>query len=231
MRSLEITAYVFGALLISHTAAAQTSIRFCENTNSGTMKVLEGNSCPSGWTLREWSPQATQPAQQGPAGPTGPQGPAGATGPAGPAGPGLGQIVDSLGQPVGTLSDPMNGTVFRMVGADPVIFPASPLGVSQTTITFYHHESNCGGDRYLFNFNFSGFVYFGEAVGHTLFYTRLVDPARTHTEQVLSQEIVAPNSDPNQIGACTNSGSPVPMTVGLATSTDLSSLVPPFKIQ
>ncbi len=146
-------------------------------------------------------------------------------------GPGLGQVVDSIGQAVGTLVDPKAGIVFRQLGSDWVVFTASPAGLVPEPVTFFHTQANCQGPRFVWNFNMGGFAYFGQIASSTVFYT-VQDPS--HIENVLSSEVVAPNAtDPSQMGACTDwGGAASSMTVGAAISTtELSTLVAPFKIQ
>jgi hypothetical protein len=188
---------------------------------------LKGDVGPQG-PKGDVGPQGPK-GDPGPQGPAGPQGIQGAQGPQGPAGLGAGEVVDASGQPVGTLTDPLNGTVVRKVGDDWIAFSVSPAGLVQQTIYFYHHEGNCEGDRYLYNYNGVGFVFVAQISGTTAYYTRLADPNRTQTAQMNSLEMV----DPGQtVGTCYPFYGPQDMPVGVVVSTtDLGSLAQPFKVQ
>jgi hypothetical protein len=141
-------------------------------------------------------------------------------------------LVDSTGQPVGFLTDAVNGTALARFGNDWLAFASSPIGFGEVEyIDFYHTEPNCQGERYLYNFNGVGFVYMAHIMGTTAFYTRFVDPSGTASTPVASYEHVLLGSDPQQPGACTDFGGQFPLPVGPVVSTDLGSFVPPFQIQ
>ena len=103
----------------------------------------------------------------GPAGRQGEPGPASASG-------GL-RVVDAAGTPVGQLIDAYNGWVVRSVGPDRVVVPTSAAGVPEGTATFYHTTTNCTGERYLFNYNGAGIVFFAQFANGHLLYTRAHD--------------------------------------------------------
>lgn len=257
MRVVHVMALVVGAIVASgEPVAAQTAaapLQACVNPYSGWIRVpVRSGAC---WPA-EIAITLGTPGPQGPTGPQGPAGPQGPTGPAGPAGPqgqpgatgatgpagpsgatgpagaGALSIVDSLGQAVGMPMDLYQGTIARQIGTDWVSLPATANGFTPGAITFYHKTSDCSGDRYMLNYNGAGLVYAGQVRGTTVFYTRLVDPARTTTTSMSSYEVLAIGQDPTTTGTCYTYSLTLPVgLVVTATDATLGTLVPPFHVQ
>lgn len=149
---------------------------------------------------------------QGPAGPRGVAGPqgargeVGAMGPAGPAGSNgndMMTVVDQLGQEVGLATDPYSGLVLRRVGADAIVFLASPSGPSAGPIDFYHSTADCSDSRYIPIASGTGFAYFATVRGDTAFYTKAVDPTGTSQVRILAYEHFEAGENALQQGVCT----------------------------
>jgi hypothetical protein len=231
--------------------------RLCVNPDSGSVKLIS-TSCPSNTVAL---PLPAGP--RGPEGPAGPQGPAGAQGQQGPAGAdgldGLNgvdgvdgkdgrdgldgkdgrdgdaawQLVDSLGQPVGTVASLTEGRVMRKVGDDVVLLPANRIGFMSAPLVFFYTEPACAGDRYLMNQNGPGFAYSGQVVGDTVVYTRLVDPNLAMQVPVASVEVLPPGMHPSNRGTCHPYG-PTTRAMGLAVIASdpaLGGLVAPFNLK
>lgn len=225
MQRLMIAAAAAGMLLAAQVATAQsTTLQACVNPSSGELRMTKGGQCPPHDQLVEWNIQ----------GPPGPQGPAGPEGPAGSAtSPGGLQVVDSLGQPVGTAIDPLNGLVARNVGGDWLLFLAPAAGFAPAPINFFHSAVDCSDSRYLLTTPTQGLVYFALVHGSTLFYTRTVDPLMQISVPIHAFEQVGAGQDANLLGTCTPfEGATRSMGVVTAvTDPAFGALAPPFRIQ
>lgn len=84
---------------------------------------------------------------QGPKGDKGDPGAPGAPGEPGRDGRDAMMLVDSLGQPVGAVIDPLSGSVVRKVGDEVLYVWATPAGFAPPI--FYHQDPNCGDSRYV----------------------------------------------------------------------------------
>lgn len=144
-------------------------------------------------------------------------------------------LVDANGLPVGTLLDGYNGGVMRQVGADRVYFQATAAGIPAPTVQFLHTTTDCSGQRYLNNQNSAGLLYFAQASGAHLAYTRLVDPGYGVGLVAKSIEVVAPGQNMTAPGECyPQLENEVQQSMGvavIANDPSLGALVPPFRIQ
>ncbi len=175
----------------------------------------------------------------GPTGATGPQGMgvAGPTGATGPAGNGL-NVYDSNGRTVGPLME--QNTVVLTVNSQLVILGPnsgntgiSPQGFTSedsSILLFYHTSTDCSGPRYQFSGTLpvtgqvSNATADPSAPGTTLYYPALP----SSNLSIASFETFNSGQSVSGPGQCTTA--PGTVSVGVTTTYDLSSFVPPFSV-
>jgi hypothetical protein len=140
-----------------------------------------------------------------------------------------------LNSEVGVATDPYGGLVMRRVGADSVVFFASPNGPDSGPIEFYHTTSDCSGARYLHTGYQRGLAYFAQVHVGTIFYTKVADPMAQLQVPVGSIERFEANEDALLPGGTCNVADPGRTeSAGVATSfTDpvLAGLTLPLRIK
>lgn len=177
----------------------------------------------------------------GPTGATGPQGmgvagPAGATGPAGPQGSGF-VVQDSNGQTVGTLIGQNqvvltvnNGFVLVNVGNfnGMIQFPTTNSG----EVFVYHTSTDCSGTRYIDGTALPASSYETNATGDqnapatTLYYPAF--PVQSLA--IASYETFNGGQSISAPGTCNTLSPAIDLPVGVATTYDLSSFIPPLSL-
>jgi len=184
----------------------------------------------------------------GATGPSGPQGDAGTTGATGPQGVGVAGptgatgpqasaivVQDSNGQTVGRLltQNQVIVTVNNQALITNISNPQGFVPLDSSGFVFYHTSTDCTGPRYMdaTEIPVSGISTNLQALvtlpGTTMFYAAL--PAQTQT--IASYENYFSGSPVLLIpGFCVNSFTPFPMSVGIATTFDLTVFTPPFSV-
>jgi hypothetical protein len=238
-------------------------IRVCVDRDGDVRLVLPGKSCratefPVTLNLRgpqgpkgdkgDTGPKGATGAQgvagpQGATGAQGPTGPRGAEGPQGPQGvPGATGswnttypiVVDANNTEVGVATDPFSGIVMRRVGADTVIFFASPAGPDGGVMEFFHTTPDCTGDRYVRTAFQRGLAFFAQVHLGTIFYTTTVDPGGALQVPVGSIERFQANEDATQPGLCVPVEPGTVDSLGVVTTVSdpvIAGLTPPLRIK
>ena len=131
--------------------------------------------------------------------------------------------------------DGYNGWVMRQVGSDRLMLQATAVGMPSAMISFLHTSDDCSGARYLNNQNGAGLLFFAQASGAQLTFTRLVDPAWTVALVPHSIEVMQPGQDLNAPGQCISQPDATSaQSMGLAvvvSDPELASAVAPFHVQ
>jgi hypothetical protein len=181
-----------------------------------------GDVGPKGVT----GPQGPAAGPQGPTGASGSQGAAGPTGATGPAGNGV-IVQDSNGQTVGSLLGP--GSILLTLNnlAVEIVSGASAAqgfySEDSSGFTFFHTTADCSGTRYM---DASGLPVGGYINGSTLYYPAA--PAQVQT--IASEESFNVGQSLSGPGQCFPQSPTFSDTVGVATTYDVSSFVPPFSV-
>lgn len=221
-------------LLMTASKLEADPIRACVNPKSGEIRLLVGNACPPGDSLVTWNIEGPQ-GPQGPAGADGAPGKDGATGPAGADGQSGGEVVDSLGQPVGSLDDAFNGKILRKEGTDTVWFNATSAGFQPSAIFFFHNSPTCADARLLQATpnGSAGFAFFAQVHGNAVVYTRKIDPFSTSLTVIHAFERIDVGVDATLPAACVpfEGGSRSLGEAVVAVDPALGALVPPFAVK